>query len=306
QGARRGHHDPHLDGTFVPSRSARHHHDRPRRRVLSFDGARADGGTRGRRRGQIRAVLGTADPKWRRARPPRQGDARAGPEDARSRVAARRTMGPTSADRAAAPRRGVTMSGDHYFSGAPSSDPRHSTIRARIWGRDLEFRTASGVFSGERLDKATDVLLRHSDPPTGGMTHVDVGCGWGPIACALALADPNATVWAVDTNERALELTRANARKLGVQVRVCPPEGVPEDLVVDRIWSNPPIRIGKAALHELLLCWLGRLADRGSARLVVSKHLGSDSLQRWLNERGHRARRVVSAQGFRVLEVTRG
>lgn len=198
------------------------------------------------------------------------------------------------------------MSGDHYFSGAPSSDPRHSTIRARIWGRDLEFRTASGVFSGERLDKATDVLLRHSDPPTGGLTHVDVGCGWGPIACALALADPRATVWAVDTNERALELTRANARELGVQVHTRTPQDVPEDLVVDRVWSNPPIRIGKTALHELLLFWLDRLADGGRARLVVGKHLGSDSLQRWLTERGHPTRRAASAQGFRVLEVTRG
>lgn len=193
---------------------------------------------------------------------------------------------------------------EHYFSGRPSSDARYSSIRAHIWGRDLEFLTASGVFSGDRLDKATDVLLRHSDPPAGGMTHVDVGCGWGPIACAIALADPNATVWAVDTNERALELTRANARNLRVQVHACTPQEVPENLIVDRIWSNPPIRIGKAALHELLLCWLARLADRGSARLVVSKHLGSDSLQRWLNERGYPARRVVSAQGFRVLEVS--
>src|SRR5690625_6168767 len=85
-------------------------------------------------------------------------------------------MGPTSADRASAPRRGVTMSGDHYFSGAPSSDARHSTIRARIWGRDLEFRTASGVFSGERLDKRSE-------------EHTSELQSRGHLVCRLLLAD---------------------------------------------------------------------------------------------------------------------
>lgn len=195
---------------------------------------------------------------------------------------------------------------DHYFSAAPSSAEHHRTIRARIWGRDLDFRTAKGVFSSDRLDKATGVLFRHSAPPSGGLVHLDLGCGWGPIACAVALADPESQVWAVDTNERAVQMTRANATSLQAGVHACTPDQIPAELVIDRIWSNPPIRIGKAALQCLLSQWLQRLAPEGSARMVVAKNLGSDSLQRWLNEQGWPTTRVSSEQGFRVLHTTAG
>jgi 16S rRNA (guanine1207-N2)-methyltransferase len=191
---------------------------------------------------------------------------------------------------------------DHYFDEAPSSDDRRRDVVARIGGRDLTFTTSGGVFSHEGLDKATAVLLRTATPPTSGVV-LDLGCGWGPIACTLALAGP--TVWAVDVNERALELTRLNAERLGVVVRTASPTDVPDGLVVDEIWSNPPIRIGKQALHELLLHWLPRLAPGGIARLVVGKNLGADSLQRWLVEQGWPTARVASEKGFRVLEVRR-
>jgi 16S rRNA (guanine1207-N2)-methyltransferase len=69
------------------------------------------------------------------------------------------------------------------------------------------------------------------------------------------------------------------------------------------IWSNPPIRIGKAALHELLSAWLGRLAPGGTAYLVVQRNLGSDSLQRWLTESGWAAERIAARGGYRVLRV---
>lgn len=191
---------------------------------------------------------------------------------------------------------------EHYFDPAPSTPDRRREVTARIWGRDLTFTTSSGVFSHDGLDKATDVLLRSSTPPVGG-TVLDLGCGWGPIACALAVQ--GTTVWAVDANERALELTAVNADRLGIAVHTARPDDVPDDLVFDQIWSNPPIRIGKDALHELLLRWLPRLAPDGIARLVVGKNLGADSLQRWLIDHGWPTERVASEKGFRVLEVRR-
>jgi 16S rRNA G1207 methylase RsmC len=81
---------------------------------------------------------------------------------------------------------------------------------------------------------------------------------------------------------------------------------VPEDVAFDAIWSNPPIRVGKQALHALLVRWLARLADGGRAHLVVGKNLGSDSLQRWLTEQGWPTERMASERGFRVLRVERG
>lgn len=193
---------------------------------------------------------------------------------------------------------------EHYFDKTPSTPDKRREITTRIWDREMTFTTASGVFATDGLDKATAVFLQHSTPPPSG-TILDLGCGWGPIACAVATAAPDAIVWAVDTNERALDLTRTNAEALGVAVHAVLPEDVPADLMFDEIWSNPPIRIGKEALHELLLRWLPRLTPDGSAHLVVAKNLGADSLQSWLADQGWPTERLASAKGFRVLRTTR-
>lgn len=196
---------------------------------------------------------------------------------------------------------------EHYFR-TPEGEERRRTIRASAWGREMELLTANGVFSGSRLDPATAVLLREVPPP-GTQAHrvVDVGCGYGPIALALALACPWLQVDAVDTNARALALTRDNAAALGVgdRVRALSPDDVDPTVAYDEIWSNPPIRIGKESLHALLLGWLPRLAPEGRAVMVVGKNLGADSLQRWLGEQGWPTVRLASAKGFRVLDTRR-
>ena len=194
---------------------------------------------------------------------------------------------------------------EHYFSDAPAGPEHRRTITARIWGEDVELVTANGVFSGDRLDLGTSVLLRESPIPEGSPRLLDLGCGYGVIAVALALNAAAAVVDAVDVNDRALALCRDNARALGVadRVRVLRAEEADPVVRYDEIWSNPPIRIGKESLHELLLTWLARLAPTGVARLVVGRNLGADSLQRWLVEQGYTCERVASAKGFRVLNV---
>lgn len=192
-----------------------------------------------------------------------------------------------------------------YFSEQPSGTEVRRAISAQIWGRELTLITASGVFAADWLDRGTAVLLRTSPIPQGSPRILDLGCGYGPIALAIALHCPGAVIDAVDVNERALALCRENAEALGVadRVRVLRPEQVEPDVRYDEIWSNPPIRIGKQSLHELLLSWLARLAPDGVARLVVGKNLGSDTLQRWLIEQGYSCERVASSKGFRVLVI---
>jgi 16S rRNA (guanine1207-N2)-methyltransferase len=192
-----------------------------------------------------------------------------------------------------------------YFSEHPSGTEILRTIQAKIWGSELTLVTASGVFAANGLDRGTAVLLRASPIPQDSPRILDLGCGYGPIALAIAVHCPGALVDAVDVNERALALCRDNALALGVadRVRVLRPEDADPDVRYDEIWSNPPIRIGKQALHELLLTWLARLAPNGVARLVVGKNLGADTLQRWLVEQGYSCERVGSAKGFRVLVV---
>jgi 16S rRNA G1207 methylase RsmC len=202
------------------------------------------------------------------------------------------------------------MSEDHYFSAQPAGEARLRDVQVTLAGRPLTVRTAGGTFSPDGLDKGTAVLLRAVPPPPPTGTFLDLGCGWGPIALTLGLLSPAATVYAVDVNTRALDLVRANALALGLStVHASQPDGIPEGVAFDVIWSNPPIRVGKAALHELLLRWLPRLAPGGAAYLVVQKNLGSDSLQRWLSDQLEPSRYAVSRhstdKGFRVLEVRR-
>ena len=112
-------------------------------------------------------------------------------------------------------------------------------------------------------------------------------------------------MWAVDVNRRAVALCRENALSLGLaNVHAVEASEVPADLTVDLLWSNPPIRIGKPALHELLATWLARLAPGGRAVLVVQKHLGSDSLQRWLDDASWPTERLTSRTGYRLLAVS--
>ena len=192
----------------------------------------------------------------------------------------------------------------HYFTDPKAAEVRRS-VEVRFWDTDWRFTTANEVFSADGLDLGTAVLLRSCSPPAEATRLLDLGCGWGVLAVALATACPSAVVDAVDVNPRALALTADNARahRVGERVRALTPDAVEPDVLYDEIWSNPPIRIGKQALHELLLTWLPRLAPGGTARLVVGRNLGADSLQRWLHEQGWHCDRVASAKGFRVFAV---
>jgi 16S rRNA (guanine1207-N2)-methyltransferase len=194
---------------------------------------------------------------------------------------------------------------DHYFTATPASADERRRMRVRLAGRDVEVEVATGVFSPGGLDKGTAVLLDEAPTPPATGTFLDLGCGWGAIALTLALRSPGATVWALDVNERALDLTRRNAAALGLGgVHASTADGIPDDVRFDLIWSNPPIRVGKAVLHDLLHTWLPRLSPTGVAHLVVQRNLGSDSLQRWVEaELGMPCSRLTSSKGFRVLEV---
>ena len=222
---------------------------------------------------------------------------------------------------------------EHYFSPEPRSAHRERTVPLRLDDISADLRTDRGVFSANRIDPGTHLLLRHAPLPDGdpgavegatgtsgpevgtGMTLADVGCGYGPIAVTLALRAPGATVWAIDVNRRARELTAANLAAAGVTVvegadgceggsaRVCAPEDVPASLRFDGIYCNPPVRIGKDALDELLAHWLGRLHPSGFAVLVVHKHLGADSLRRRLESRNLLVGRLTTRGGYRVLQV---
>jgi 16S rRNA (guanine1207-N2)-methyltransferase len=194
----------------------------------------------------------------------------------------------------------------HYFSEQPRTASRPGSVDLVLPDLHLRLETDRGVFSPERVDLGTRVLLESVPPPPQEGDLLALGCGYGPIALTMASRAPGATVWAVDVNRRSVELTARNAQAARLdKVRSVHVDEVPEDVKFRAIWSNPAIRIGKPALHEMLTRWLSRLTPDGVAYLVVQKHLGSDSLQRWLGEQGWQATRAASRAAYRILKVTR-
>ena len=191
-----------------------------------------------------------------------------------------------------------------YFAERPDARPRPGSVHVVTPDLHLELETDSGVFSPARLDPGTRLLLETAPPPPATGDLLDLGCGYGPLALVLAARSPGAQVWAVDVNTRALELCARNAARAGLpNVRCAAPDDPALPGSFGLIWSNPPIRIGKAALHALLATWLARLDPAGAAYLVIQRNLGSDSLQRWLAESGWPADRVAARAGYRVLRV---
>jgi 16S rRNA (guanine1207-N2)-methyltransferase len=195
--------------------------------------------------------------------------------------------------------------GQHYFSRHPAAPARPRSVHVLLPDLHLELETDSGMFSPARLDPGTRLLLDTAPPPPESGDLLDLGCGYGPLALVLAARSPAARVWALDVNERALAACAANARRAGLPNLSC---ATPDDPLVPAafrlIWSNPPVRIGKPALHALLATWLGRLLPGAEAYLVVQRHLGSDSLQRWLQQSGWPTERAAARASYRVLRVT--
>jgi 16S rRNA (guanine1207-N2)-methyltransferase len=192
----------------------------------------------------------------------------------------------------------------HYSDPAPAVESKPRTVHLHVRELALELKADRGVFASRGIDLGTRVLLREAPAPPSRGDILDLGSGYGPIAIALARQAPGARVWAVDVNQRAVELTRTNAAAAEVaNVTACSPEEVPEDVRFAAIYSNPPVRVGKAALHELLVRWFSRLAAGGRAYLVVQRNLGADSLASWLAAEGYEVQRLKSKKGYRILQV---
>jgi 16S rRNA (guanine1207-N2)-methyltransferase len=195
--------------------------------------------------------------------------------------------------------------GEHYFTPGPRAGSRPGSVDLVLPDLHLRLETDRGMFSPDRIDPGTRILLETvpAPPPAGDL--LDLGCGYGPIALAMACRSPGAVVYGVDVNHRAIDLARRNATAARLDnVKFDLTEKIDPALRFAALWSNPPIRIGKAALHTLLRTWLDRLVPGATAHLVVQKHLGADSLQRWLTGAGWPTERVAARSAYRVLAVT--
>jgi 16S rRNA (guanine1207-N2)-methyltransferase len=192
----------------------------------------------------------------------------------------------------------------HYFDPEPQAQSKPRTVHLHVGELSLELQADRGVFASRAVDLGTLALLREAPMPPADGDLLDLGCGYAPIALALARHSPAARVWAVDVNERALQLARANAATARTpNVTACLPDEVPAEVRFAAIYSNPPVRIGKLALHGILQRWLPLLLPGAQAYLVVQRNLGADSLATWLALEGFRVRRLKSKKGYRIMQV---
>ncbi len=199
------------------------------------------------------------------------------------------------------------MPQQHYFSEQPQTDAKTHSVEFELEGTVFNLTAASGTFSSTRLDSGTRVLLKESALFPDSGTVLDIGCGWGPISLAVATLRPETEVFGLDVNSRSLELAEANAAALKLKnFKAVRAEQIPNELLFDGIWSNPPIRVGKAVLHQLMQTWIPRLKPGASAMLVVQKQLGAESFQKWLSETFTEfdvAKQSID-KGYRVIRVT--
>lgn len=216
------------------------------------------------------------------------------------------SLSPSSPKSAASSPSPSSPTTSHYFTPHPDDNHQRFPLSVDLRGHRVDILTAPNVFSAKRLDPGTAVLLKQAPQPPAIGTFLDIGCGWGAIALALALESPHSTIYAIDINDLALELTKENALSLHLEnIHTCTPSCVPSDITFDLIWSNPPIRIGKEELHALLLLWLLRLAPEGNAYLTVQKNLGADSLITWLTQTfpSYSISKYHSSKGYRIIHI---
>lgn len=195
---------------------------------------------------------------------------------------------------------------DHYYSSKPSSESNREIIKTKLVGKEFSFITDSGVFSKNRVDVGSEVLMEaagKADFPDGNI--LDVGCGYGPIGLYLASAFPNRKIEMVDINERALDLAKENAKLNDISnVKIYKSsifEQV-EDTKYGAIISNPPIRAGKKVVHQILEESYDHLTTGGILQIVIQKKQGAPSAKKKMKEVFGNVERVALEKGYWVLE----
>ena len=195
---------------------------------------------------------------------------------------------------------------EQYFVRRPSAQHAPREIRAVLRGRQFVFATDAAVFSRFKVDRGTELLIDALDVrPCESL--LDLGCGYGPVGLAIAANVEGVHVVMTDVNERAVTLTRRNAKRneLQVDVREGPLFEPVEGLAFDHIASNPPIRAGKAIVHGIVEDASAFLFEGGSLWLVARAKQGAPSLREKMRATMGNAETVRRGSGFWVLRSIR-
>lgn len=187
----------------------------------------------------------------------------------------------------------------HYFTNDYIKSNEH-TINVIIKDTKLKFIVDNGIFSKKGLDFGTRTLLENIDLDANKGDILDFGCGYGPIGIYLKKMT-NAKIDMIDINKRALNLAEKNAKLNDVEVNVFE-SNIYENInkKYDVIVTNPPIRVGKKILYEILFGANDHLKENGKLWLVVNKNSGAKSLVKDL-ENTYDVTIVNKNKGFYII-----
>jgi 16S rRNA (guanine1207-N2)-methyltransferase len=195
---------------------------------------------------------------------------------------------------------------DHYYSRKPNADSNPKYWDFTLNNSRFRFKTDNGVFSKNEVDFGSRLLIETFTLPEVDGPLLDVGCGYGPVGLALAKQNPNFTVHMVDINERALELSRDNAKANGVEnVLIYESdklEGVKETNF-SAILTNPPIRAGKKTVHDIFAQSKDKLASGGELWIVIQKKQGAPSAVDKLNQLFGEVEVVDKEKGYFIIRA---
>ena len=174
------------------------------------------------------------------------------------------------------------MTNDHYYTEHPNSESRPAEARFTYRGKEFSLTTDAGVFSRGELDAGTRILLNALPDSLSGSV-LDLGCGWGPVGVCVKTLNPGCAVTFADINSRALELTRKNAEKYGVEGVFIQSDGFSAiEGMFDCVITNPPIRAGKKTIYQMFADSAERLNPGGTLYLVIRKQQGAPSALQYL------------------------
>src|SRR5712691_5652838 len=197
--------------------------------------------------------------------------------------------------------------GEQYFAARPRSRRRQAQIHPLIRGHPFAFRTDAGVFSGDKIDRGTELLLEAIEIGPCELI-LDLGCGYGAIGIVAARLSEGGHVILTDVNERAVALARKNIaanRIANAEVRLGDLYEPVRDMAFDHIVCNPPIRAGRAIVDRIVTEAPMHLLDGGKLWLVARTRQGADSLRERMAVSFSSAEVVRRGSGFKVLRSTK-
>lgn len=196
---------------------------------------------------------------------------------------------------------------EHYYTARPAAEHDEASFTAMLRGREYRFVTDAAVFSRDRVDYGSLLLIEAMQIEPGD-TVLDLGCGYGPIGAAAASLATTGRVYMVDVNERAAGLARRNLSENGLsnaEVRVGDGVEPVREIAFDKVLTNPPIRAGKAVIYAMVEGAHQVLKPGGSLYVVIQTKQGAPSMKKKLDETFGNVEDVERQSGYHVFRAVK-